>query len=157
FVGGPSRSVEPGEFSALATPCLDLLSLAAASVRPAVGSLSRSRISLLNRAKAFIERHLSDPGLNAGAIAAGVGVSPRYLNTLFQAEQTSLMRYVWQRRVERCRTDMLAGTHAGRSLSEIAFRWGFNDPSHFSRLFRRRFGCTPRECRDGNGAELGGD
>ena len=29
------------------------------------------------------------------------------------------------------------------SVTEIAFRNGFNDPSHFSRAFRDRFGTTP--------------
>ena len=41
-------------------------------------------------------------------------------------------------------------TRAGRAhVSEIAFAWGFNDAAHFSRAFRERFGCSPRELRAG--------
>ncbi|WP_429923488.1 helix-turn-helix domain-containing protein [Agrobacterium vitis] len=31
--------------------------------------------------------------------------------------------------------------------SEIAFRWGFNDLSHFSKTFRHHFGVPPRDYR----------
>ena len=34
---------------------------------------------------------------------------------------------------------------ARSSLSEIAFSWGFNDASHFSRSFRERHGMSPRD------------
>ena len=33
------------------------------------------------------------------------------------------------------------------SISEIAYRWGFSDLSHFNKLFRSRFVQTPREWR----------
>ncbi|MDD2769018.1 MAG: helix-turn-helix domain-containing protein [Methylococcus sp.] len=33
------------------------------------------------------------------------------------------------------------------SLSVIAFRWGLNDLSHFSRAFKQRFGCSPNDYR----------
>jgi AraC-like DNA-binding protein len=34
-----------------------------------------------------------------------------------------------------------------RTITEIAFGWGFSDAAHFSRIFRARFGCAPRELR----------
>jgi len=34
-----------------------------------------------------------------------------------------------------------------RSVSEVAYSWGFNDPAHFSRTFRSRFGISPTQCR----------
>ncbi|UZR27763.1 helix-turn-helix domain-containing protein [Methylococcus mesophilus] len=82
-----------------------------------------------------------------GAVASGVGLSSRYVNELFQAEGTSLMRHVWQRRLEQCRRDLMDPVRSGCSLSEIAFRWGFNDLSHFSRAFKLRFGCSPNGYR----------
>jgi len=78
-------------------------------------------------------------------ITRGVGLSSRYINTLFKDEDTSLMRYVWHVRLENCRKDMLSSIHAGHRISDIAYRWGFNDLSHFSRFFRKQFGCSPRE------------
>jgi len=38
---------------------------------------------------------------------------------------------------------------AHRHVSEIAFAWGFNDLSHFGRVFREHFGMSPRDFRQG--------
>ncbi|HYE36450.1 helix-turn-helix domain-containing protein [Methylocaldum sp.] len=144
---GQAGRLNPHEFLALAEHSLDLLTLAMTSVRPADFNLSRSRSLSLYRVKAFIERHLSEPCLNAAMVANGVGLSSRYINDLFKDEGTSLMRHVWRRRLENCGKDLLDSAHNGHSLTEIAFRWGFNDLSHFSRAFKQRFGCSPREYR----------
>ena len=138
-------AMEEDAFAALAEHSLDLFTLALASVRPHDFTLSRSRSLSLQRVKDFVERHLADPVLDTAKIAAGTGLSARYINDLFRDENTSLMRYVWQQRLENCRRDMLSPLHSGRSISEIALRWGFNDLSHFSRAFKQRFGCAPRE------------
>lgn len=136
------------EFSALSNHALDLLTLAIASVRPVDYALSGTRTITINRIKAFIEQRLADPAIDATLIASSVGLSSRYINDLFADEGTSLMRYVWKRRLESCRKDMLDPVHAGHRLSDIAFRWGFNDLSHFSRTFKQQFGCSPREFRN---------
>lgn len=135
------------EFSELSDCCLDLLSLALAGVRPAKYNLSSSRSYALRRVKQFIERHLAQPAMNPVMVANGTGISPRYINRLFHDEGTSLMRYIRQRRLERCREDLLDPRHIGRRISDIAFRWGFNDLSHFSKGFRQLYGCSPRAYR----------
>lgn len=135
------------EFSTLSGHALDLLTLAVASIRPVDYSLSGTRTIAINRIKAFIEQRLADSAINSTLIANGVGFSSRYINDLFEDEGTSLMRYVWKRRLENCRKDMLDPAHVGHRLSDIAFRWGFNDLSHFSRTFKKQFGCSPREFR----------
>lgn len=138
-------AMQSSEFAALSEHALDLLTLSFAAVRPQDYTLSRSRSASLQRVKDFVERHLADPALDTAVVAVGTGLSPRYINELFSDEDTSLMRHVWQRRLEKCRSDMLEPLHKGKRISEIALRWGFNDLSHFSRAFRQRFGCAPRE------------
>ncbi|HEY7986096.1 MAG TPA: helix-turn-helix domain-containing protein [Methylophilaceae bacterium] len=140
-----AASLSQGEFSALAEHSLDLLTLALAGVRPQSFNLSRSRSLSLSRVKDFVERHLADPAMDTALVENGVGLSARYINDLFKDEHTSLMRYVWQRRLECCRKDMLGLAHRGHRISDIAFRWGFNDLSHFSRAFRLYAGCSPRD------------
>lgn len=137
------------ESSALADHAVDLLTLAAASVRPAPFALSSSRAATMVRVKALIEQHLSDPALDPAMIARRAGLSARYLSGLFGAEGTSLMRHVWRRRLEQCARDLADPRRAGERVAEIAFRWGFGDASHFSRAFRQQFGCTPGAFRRG--------
>ncbi len=76
-----------------------------------------------------------------------MGLLVRYLNRLFNAEQTSLMRYVWNRRLEKCRDELVQPGTGSQRVADIAMRWGFSDMSHFSRAFKARFGISPRECR----------
>jgi AraC family transcriptional activator of tynA and feaB len=146
-LAGQTDYLKADEFSALSNHALDLLTLAVASVRPVGYSLSRSRTATINRIKAFIEQKLTDSTLDSAQIAKYMGLSSRYINGLFKDEGTSLIRYVWKRRLENCRKDILDPIHAGHRISDIAFRWGFNDLSHFSRAFKKQFGCTPKECR----------
>jgi AraC-like DNA-binding protein len=115
-----------------------------ASAAPVGLNLPRSRPLSLARVKSVIERHLGNPGLDSAMVARDAGLSPRYVNQLFEEEGVSLMRYVWRRRLECCRDDILnAGGQP--SLYAIALRWGFNDASHFSRAFRNQFGSGPRD------------
>ena len=137
------------ESSVLADHAVDLLTLAAASVRPGPFSLSSSRAATMVRVKALIEQHLSDPALDPAMIARRAGLSARYLNGLFGEEGTSLMRHVWRRRLEQCAKDLCDPRRAGARIAEIAFRWGFGDASHFSRAFRQQFGCAPGAFRRG--------
>jgi AraC family transcriptional regulator, positive regulator of tynA and feaB len=141
-------TINTEEFSSLAEHFLDLLTLALASVRPQDIALSRSRAISLQRVKDFVESRLADPALDTALTAAAAGLSPRYINELFRGEDTSLMRHVWRRRLERCRKDLLEPRLAAHSISEIALRWGFSDLAHFSRSFRRQFGCAPKELRE---------
>ncbi|MGR9054261.1 MAG: helix-turn-helix domain-containing protein, partial [Gammaproteobacteria bacterium] len=146
-VASQSNRLSAETLASLSEHALDLLTMAVASVRPGAFNLSQSRASALFRVKDLIERRLADPGLTPAAIAAASGLSPRYLNALFNDENTSLMRYVLRRRLEHCKKDLLDPSQAGRRISDIAFRWGFNDSSHFSRCFKRQFGCSAQAFR----------
>ncbi|MGZ5054288.1 MAG: AraC-like ligand-binding domain-containing protein [Methylobacter sp.] len=147
-----AEQLQAHEFSSISDHALDLLALAITSVRPVDFNLSRSQSVSLNRIKTFIEQNLRDADLCTGLIARNTGFSARYINHLLETEGTSLMRYVWKRRLENCRKDMLNPVYRSHRLSDIAFRWGFNDTAHFSRAFKQQFGCSPREFRQQNTA-----
>jgi methylphosphotriester-DNA--protein-cysteine methyltransferase len=60
---------------------------------------------------------------------------------------TSLCRWIKQARLDHCAADLSNPDLRERSITEIAFGWGFNDAAHFSRTFRAEFGMAPREYR----------
>jgi len=108
---------------------------------------SRSRLSLLYRAKAFIDGHLDDPSLDREAIARKLGVSVRYLQQAFADEHCTVSDWIWQRRLERCSQDLANPSLAHKSIGRIAFDNGFSDFSHFCRRFRTAYGMTPSDFR----------
>ncbi|WP_336980844.1 helix-turn-helix domain-containing protein [Altererythrobacter fulvus] len=95
----------------------------------------------------FIERNLADPALGVPLIAHALGCSSRTLHKLFEGEANTVARIIWNRRLDRCRSELTDPAFAARSITEIAHYWGFSDSQHFSRAFKARFGRTPRECR----------
>jgi AraC-like DNA-binding protein len=101
----------------------------------------------LVRIKMFIEDHLRDPELSPEKIAAAHGISTRYLSKLFESTDSSVARCIWERRLERIARDLRDPDLAAHSVSEIAFGWGYNNMSHFSRAFKLRFGVSPRAHR----------
>ena len=123
----------------------NLLDLIATALLSDQGAPLSTGMTLV-RAKLWIETHLGE-ALSAERIADACRVSARHLNRLFEREGTSLMRYVWDRRLTRCHRDVTDPAMRGRSVGEIAFAAGFNDLSHFSRAYRARYGCAPRDAR----------
>lgn len=111
--------------------------------------LSEYRLTALIRVKDFVERNLSDSSLSADAVGSALKLSSRYINQLLEAEGTSLLRYIWRRRVERAAADLRNPALQGSTISTIAMASGFNDFSHFSKAFRQRFGVSPRDYRAG--------
>jgi AraC family transcriptional regulator, positive regulator of tynA and feaB len=110
---------------------------------------SCSRLTLIHqqRIQQFAREHLRDPKLDAEMIASGVNLSVRRVYELFRPASTSLMKWVWSERLERCRRDLGSPALRGRPIGAIAYSWGFSDLCHFSRTFKQRFGMTPREWR----------
>lgn len=98
-----------------------------------------------------IEECLSDPCLSPAYVAARNGISLRQVHRLFRQSGTSFGAFVRMRRLERCRDDLADPGLSDLPMTEIAFRWGFSDSSHFSRCFRAAFGCTARDFRLQNG------
>ncbi len=101
----------------------------------------------LHRICQSIETLLPNPDLSLRKLADKNGVSPRYIQKLFAAAEDTFGHYLRVRRLERCRMDLASPMCARLSISEICFRWGFNESAHFSRAFRNQYGLSPREYR----------
>ncbi|WP_033258531.1 MULTISPECIES: helix-turn-helix domain-containing protein [Kitasatospora] len=86
--------------------------------------------------------------LTPAAIAAGQHISVRHLHALFARHGDTVGEYVRRRRLERVRADLADPRPAHLPAYALAARWGFREASHFGKLFRARYGLSPRAHRD---------
>ena len=147
-LAGRATDVDPGATVAplLSAAVMDLVAACCAG-DDLVGPPGARRDQLMTAIIAHIEANLPDPTLDVASIAAAHHISTSYLQKLFAGRSISVAAFIRERRLEQCRRDLANPANALRSAASIAARWGFQDPSHFSRLFRRTFGMTPGECR----------
>lgn len=133
----------------LAHHLLEMLSMSFAigfDERPDLSAVVSVRLSDVVR---YIESNLRDPELSPAKIATGLNISPRYLRLIFSSKGERLYGYICRRRLEECAKNICDPRWSGHTLTEIAFKWGFNSAAHFARSFRGQFGVSPREYRQG--------
>ena len=131
----------------LANIAFDLFGLALAEAGQRAPGRPRMAAMRVQWAKAQILASLRDPELSPAQVAARQGVSLRLLQRHFAAEGPGLAEFMLEQRLLRCRDALADASQSKRSITELALSWGFNDLSHFSTAYRRRFGHPPREAR----------
>lgn len=119
---------------------LDVLALALEMQEMAVQP--RSERDLHGRIQAFIQDNLGSPELSLQWLAQQHNVSPRTVTRAFARHNQTPMGLLWQLRLQASRQALMQGRCS--SVTEAAFAHGFSDAAHFSRAFRKAFGCTPR-------------
>jgi AraC-like DNA-binding protein len=145
------------EVHALATPechlvvshVYDLAALALGATGD-VAKLAEShgvRAARLHAIKADVRRALGDHDLTVTAIAARHGVTPRYVQMLFEGEGTTFSRFLLYQRLAFAHRMLCDPRFAERTVSTIASEAGFGDLSHFNRDFRRHYGESPSAMR----------
>jgi AraC-like DNA-binding protein len=129
------------------THVYDLAALSLGATRDAAELASGRgvRAARLTAAKTFVRQHLHRQDLRAGAVAAHLRVTPRYVHVLFESDGVSFLEYVLAERLALAHRILL--TDRSRTISAIALAVGFSDLSYFNRTFRRRFGRTPTDVR----------
>ena len=138
-----SEDLPPGVQTQFAASLLDLLAATIQMQMAGSDSAASERERLLGSAKQYVESHLDDPQLTVDRIAIALRVSERTLTRMFAESGTTPMRWVWQRRLESAYCSLKEGR--ARQVTEAAFRHGFTDVSHFSRIFKLCYGHSPKD------------
>ena len=144
---GQLATLDGGVRAKLAHTSLDLMSTLFSHVLDAHPAQRDPHQLLLQKIYTYIDLHLASPELSPGSIAAAHYISTRHLHSLFQQADTTVSTWIRERRLERCRADLLDPVLSDRTVSAIAARWGFTDAAHFSRVFKAGFGVSPSELR----------
>jgi AraC-like DNA-binding protein len=127
----------------------DLVALALGASRDAAAIANGRglRAARLHAFKADIRASLGQQELSLTAIAARHGVSPRYVQAVFESDGTTFSHFLAGERLARVHRILCDPLQMTRSITAIAYAAGFNDLSHFNRAFRRRYGATPSDVR----------
>jgi len=126
----------------------DLVALAVGECAP-LGESSASAVVAARHSAVLdhISAHFQDPGLCLEIVARCQGISPRYLQHLMTSSGSSFTGCVNELRLQRA-FKLLTEPHTStQRICDIALEVGFSDVSHFNRLFRARFGDSPRGVR----------
>ncbi len=95
---------------------------------------------------AFLESRIDDGTLDVGQMCDAMNVSRSVLfercRTLLGTTPATFLRRL---RLERAKQLIREG---GRTMAEISYATGFNDPHYFSKIFKKEYGITPTEFRD---------
>jgi AraC-like DNA-binding protein len=124
--------------------------LLAACLTPTADNLAAAQdpiiLTLRERARQVVRRHLRAPGLGPDLLCRELGVSRSRLYRMFEP-LGGVMRYIQRQRLLAAHA-ALCDAAAARHIVQIAEDVGFTDASGFSRAFKLEFGYTPREARD---------
>ena len=100
----------------------------------------------LAKAMQKVGNEFSDPELSVIKVAQSLSISPRYLQRLLELSGTSFAAHVTELRLKHAFM-LLTAEDLRCRIRKIALQAGFSDISHFNRLFRSRFGDTPKGVR----------
>ena len=118
------------------------------ALRHTVGDLAGDPLRAIRvEATVLADQHVSDPALTPAWVAGRLGVSVRQLHRAFEGSDTSAAAMIRARRVAACARALDDPAEAGRTVTELALRYGFASSSHLGVWFRAQYGMTPTAWR----------
>ncbi|WP_249150404.1 helix-turn-helix domain-containing protein [Bradyrhizobium sp. JYMT SZCCT0180] len=105
------------------------------------------RAAIFLNACHVITLKFGDPSLTPGQIAQELKVSTRTLTRIFAANNETVMQRLFDERNRQAAKLLTMPGAFHRSITEIAFACGFNDASHFGRVFAAKMHMTPSQWR----------
>jgi AraC-like DNA-binding protein len=128
----------------------DLIALALGATHDAaeVASAGGLRATRLRTAKVYIVENSFRQDLSVGVVAAHLGLTPRYLQRLFEADGTTYSAFLLGQRLTRAYRMLCDSQFSDRPVGAIAYEVGFGDLSYFNRCFRRQYGLTPTDIKE---------
>lgn len=108
-------------------------------------SVSQKYITLLQKAKIFIDENYGREDISLNVVAASVNISPSHFSTIFSQEMgVTFVEYLTEIRMEKAQSLLRCSS---MKTSEIGYAVGYRDPHYFSYLFKKKLGLTPTDYR----------
>lgn len=94
----------------------------------------------------YISKHLYQE-ISLSELAEFIGLSHKYLSALFHKKVgLTLTEYINSKKVEEAKHLLMSTNH---SILDISDWLGFHDQSHFTKIFKKFTGITPKKFKDG--------
>jgi AraC-like DNA-binding protein len=135
----------------VAEQLVSLLTLAVGT-RPPAAPNGQSRV--FERLMHTLKGRFHETDLTLAAVAAEHGISKRTLYYAFAEAGTTFVHELMSLRLQRAHQLLSDTRDDDLSITEVAARCGFNDPSHFARRFRQQYGIAPAQLRRSAAAKL---
>jgi len=142
----PERIADPQLGRLSATHIYDLISLAIGATGEG-REIANQRGVRAARFEAIKADLIRGAALTIDQLATRQGITPRYIQMLFEETGTTFSEFVLERRLDAARRMLTSPRYATWSVTAIALEAGFGDVSHFNRRFKRRYLMTPSELR----------
>lgn len=102
-------------------------------------------VAMIENLDSYIRENVSDEISNT-ELGAIFGYHPFYISRMLKSKKgITLHQYVSDYRIKHARCALV---YTGKTVAEIAEECGFTDSSYFTKIFKNRFGMTPKEYRN---------
>jgi AraC-like DNA-binding protein len=141
---------EPRLIEHVRTTLVDLVALAIGA-RGDAAEAARGRglrSARVRQIVAEIRKGFADPAFSTTEAAHALGMSPRYLQHLLHETGATFTEHVNELRLRKAHKMLASPLHDALKIKDIAHACGFSEVPYFNRIFRRRFGLSPSDCRN---------
>lgn len=145
-IASREADMSAGAALAFSSSAIDMLAVAIGEIAIPANPTAAAHLRDFATAKQALATNLHDPDYSLVDVAREIGMSTRYIQTLFAKAGTTPRTWLHHVRLDRARNLLLT---TDRTIADVAFHSGFRDVSHFSRSFRARFGTSPGNYRTG--------
>ena len=110
------------------------------------------RNSIVDAAVKYIQENYTST-IRLAEVAKMLSVSEEHLSRIFKKEITfGFSEYITLIRLQKA--EHMLKNEPSRAVTEVAYACGFNDSNYFSYKFKKAYGVTPSEVRDGRENEI---
>ena len=111
-------------------------------LQPTGGHAEDVRRAINVAIRQYIADHLDDLALDVDTLRRQFFCSRATLYRLFEGDG-GVAKHIRDARLRACMHDLALPSTTRKRIGLIATRWGFENPSHFNRLFKQTFGVVP--------------
>lgn len=127
-----------------------LLNLTSSAFQASTQNIARAAeiiaATQLREIKKYIHKHLHHPNLTPESIGQAFGFSRAQLYRVAEPLD-GITHYIQKQRLKRCWKELNNPGQNHMTITELAFKWGYNDAGTFTRNFKKAFGMLPKDAR----------